>query len=676
MPTKINVPADSLVDEAQPPADEFPEGTPLDERTLGVTETDDDTPGQEVPPGPTTSPPLADAMELEAERDARGMSANMYDMDYLLQVKPNYPVGVGEHPITEPRKGDFFKTMKGKLPSTTVPKKQTQEVKKHLAALTEDEEMGTMVTVTEKTPPHNPDRVLPLSHEDFRLMCDYDQALSDQAFDYLALRECVSPTRPGIEWSTMGVLPAFFGTLLCNLRSEEDNVRGFDYTAVKDFWKDCYPEQTMFHFDHIVIPMNPQENHWYLVVIFMKERVIEILDSDIAEDELEYNIVLKAVLAWLVRVYIDEAAMSTAFKSQQSWKLCPPRSDILPQQAEGSVECGMYAGLFIRLLRNKIPFSRVSRKYFEGYRRRVLADLVEEYRVSKDGNIKNAEEEEKAIKKFFEESPMRFPPEKDGKPTDGYRPSTSVLTFDADHKYPRVPDEVLIDFEKEYEGCPPHKCLGRREFHDITLAEYRGSTETEHSPWSVEMLEYILAELQATYGGTVNSSNIVLHGADVSERIVEAPSALEYARSQSEEDIRDMFEVDMALYLVHDDPNSQAHLAIVSPVDKYVHIMSPSKRQFPKLPCLLLNHYRLSWNILNEEDRFGFENWRFFFNGVGVPTPNNPWDTNLYLALYVESILMGAPLAWIPNKCSDARRFWKAKIHDTFLSQSKITSSP
>jgi len=123
MPTKINVPADSLVDEAQPPADEFPEGTPLDERTLGVTETDDDTPGQEVPPGPTTSPPLVDAMELEAERDARGMSANMYDMDYLLQVKPNYPVGVGEHPITEPRKGDFFKTMKGKLPSTTVPKK-------------------------------------------------------------------------------------------------------------------------------------------------------------------------------------------------------------------------------------------------------------------------------------------------------------------------------------------------------------------------------------------------------------------------------------------------------------------------------------------------------------------------------------------------------------------------
>jgi len=233
-------------------------------------------------------------------------------------------------------------------------------VKKHLAALSEDEEMGTMVTVTEKTPHHHPDRVLPLSHEDFRLMCDYDQALSDQALDYLALRECVSPTRPGIEWSTMGVLPAFFGTLLCNLRSEEDNVRGFDYTAVKDFWKDCYPEQNMFHFDHIVIPMNPQENHWYLVVIFMKERVIEILDSDIAEDELEYNIVLKAVLAWLVRVYIDEAAMSTAFKSQQSWKLCPPRSDILPQQAEGSVECGMYAGLFIRLLRNKIPFSRKS----------------------------------------------------------------------------------------------------------------------------------------------------------------------------------------------------------------------------------------------------------------------------------------------------------------------------
>jgi len=126
MPTKINVPAASLDDEAQPPADEFPEGTPLDERKLPATETEDDT-GQEVPQGPSTSPPLADAMELEAERDARGMSANMYDMDYLLQVKPNYPVGVGEHPITEPRKGDFFKTMKGKLPSTTVPKKKRKK---------------------------------------------------------------------------------------------------------------------------------------------------------------------------------------------------------------------------------------------------------------------------------------------------------------------------------------------------------------------------------------------------------------------------------------------------------------------------------------------------------------------------------------------------------------------
>ena len=54
-----------------------------------------------------------------------------------------------------------------------------------------------------------------------------------------------------------------------------------------------------------------------------------------------------------------------------------------------------------------------------------------------------------------------------------------------------------------------------------------------------------------------------------------------------------------------------------------------------------------------------------------MPTCNNPWDTNLNVALYVESVLLGVSLEWIPGKSSDARRFWKGKIHEVHKTESK-----
>ena len=60
-------------------------------------------------------------------------------------------------------------------------------------------------------------------------------------------------------------------------------MRGFNYDAVKDYWSVAYPDQTLFHFDIAVIPMNPLENHWYLVAVFIKDKRIECTMQKVAQ---------------------------------------------------------------------------------------------------------------------------------------------------------------------------------------------------------------------------------------------------------------------------------------------------------------------------------------------------------------------------------------------------------
>jgi len=126
--------------------------------------------------------PEAESTELEVDRDERGMSTNLHSMDDLLAIHPDYPAGVEEHPISKPCKGDFFKGFKGKLPPTTVSKKLSQKLKSCLNS-EGDEEDGTMVSLKAETPPHHAGRVIDLPHEDFRMMCDWEQTLTHLALD-------------------------------------------------------------------------------------------------------------------------------------------------------------------------------------------------------------------------------------------------------------------------------------------------------------------------------------------------------------------------------------------------------------------------------------------------------------------------------------------------------------
>ena len=80
---------------------------------------------------------------------------------------------------------------------------------------------------------------------------------------------------------------------------DADNTKKYTYDNVKRWTK-----QNVFNFDKIFIPININNCHWVLIIIFIKDKKIMYYDSDISNEN-QSELYLNTTLSWLYNENIN-----------------------------------------------------------------------------------------------------------------------------------------------------------------------------------------------------------------------------------------------------------------------------------------------------------------------------------------------------------------------------------
>ena len=194
-------------------------------------------------PTRVTVPPIPNPTEVLAEQDVHGQSDNLYDIEILKMVAPDYPDGVAEKTIQDALDGDFFPDV------LTVPCEQvepliTQEQKAELKAVldeTTDANAAQQVDNVEMPRPDKSVRSAPIVREAFASLSDPRLAVFDDAVDHCMLRISNEPHQnPSFTAATMAILPSLFGTMLLGLRQASKEFMGFTYEDASMIWETEY----------------------------------------------------------------------------------------------------------------------------------------------------------------------------------------------------------------------------------------------------------------------------------------------------------------------------------------------------------------------------------------------------------------------------------------------------
>ena len=109
----------------------------------------------------------------------------------------------------------------------------------------------------------------------------------------------------------------------------------------------------IFELDRLIIPVNVQKNHWFVICVLFQHTSIVVYDSLPAEDgRLEY---LKTLFnEYILKEYSNFNGVELPYPGEWNLIPCFPKNDIAPRQDKDLNNCGVYTAMFMELLINKV----------------------------------------------------------------------------------------------------------------------------------------------------------------------------------------------------------------------------------------------------------------------------------------------------------------------------------
>ena len=107
----------------------------------------------------------------------------------------------------------------------------------------------------------------------------------------------------------------------------------------------------IFELDRLIIPVNADASHWFVICVFFQEQKIQAYDTSPAGKKGE----IKSVRA--VYSYLNELSQEIYGEELERWKLCGcgiDKEKIAPRQADKLNNCGIFTCLIMEMLINKI----------------------------------------------------------------------------------------------------------------------------------------------------------------------------------------------------------------------------------------------------------------------------------------------------------------------------------
>jgi sentrin-specific protease 1 len=161
----------------------------------------------------------------------------------------------------------------------------------------------------------------------------------------------------------------FMAKLLTNT-NEQKFTGKYDYSQVKRWTKNV----NVFLKNKIFIPLNYNQNHWMMIVVYIREREIHHYDSCGGSGIDKY---LKHILRWL-KDESNEKYANQYVINNKDWKLIDREANV-PKQNNGC-DCGMFAVLCADFLSDDLPLDdSYHQSEIIGYREKHCAAILRGY---------------------------------------------------------------------------------------------------------------------------------------------------------------------------------------------------------------------------------------------------------------------------------------------------------
>ena len=123
--------------------------------------------------------------------------------------------------------------------------------------------------------------------------------------------------------------------------------------------------------ERIYCPININQNHWTLIVIYIQEKKICYYDSLVRMGSKQAKRYLNGVRLWIQNE--AKASKSPDFDIKQ-WRTVLSPAD-LPQQSD-SCSCGVFVSAFAALLTDDIPLDKFSQDVEDVFRKKLCLDIL------------------------------------------------------------------------------------------------------------------------------------------------------------------------------------------------------------------------------------------------------------------------------------------------------------
>ena len=178
---------------------------------------------------------------------------------------------------------------------------------------------------------------------------------------------------------------SFFVTKLLNEGSTKKDDKGvlldgqYSYGNVRR-WGRKVAGRNIFELDKLFFPVNYEQSHWFLIVVYMEKKIIQVYDSFQGQH--------KKYLNYIFKYLKDEhfALKGTSLPNEEKWQLIPT-SENTPFQRNG-YDCGVYLCTFTNLISMDLPLI-VREGQSDLCRRKIALAILTKRTYMSGGNTKN-----------------------------------------------------------------------------------------------------------------------------------------------------------------------------------------------------------------------------------------------------------------------------------------------
>jgi sentrin-specific protease 1 len=150
-----------------------------------------------------------------------------------------------------------------------------------------------------------------------------------------------------------------------NIRPYEQNTKQKNYDYMyKEYWYKNFED--LFEKEFLIYPTNMTQEHWFLIVVFLKNKEILYYDS-CGYDQSAY-------LDYVEKSLVDEAKkrnrldFTTASFKKSAYQQTPKQ--------ENGYDCGVFLIMMINFMIDKIPLSELKQEDMPAYRLILACDII------------------------------------------------------------------------------------------------------------------------------------------------------------------------------------------------------------------------------------------------------------------------------------------------------------